>query len=82
MRSSRVQEFKSLGVGEFEVRALWTAIGQRAASFSSRGLTKKENAARHERPRKLKLAAREIHESDESRPTGSERLDNLAEEQL
>ncbi len=32
---------------------------QRAASFSSRGLTKSENAAPHERPRKLKLAARQ-----------------------
>ena len=31
----------------------------RAASFSSRGLTTSENAAHHERPRKLKLAARE-----------------------
>ena len=32
---------------------------QRAAGFSPRGLTKSENAARHERPRKLELAARE-----------------------
>ncbi len=32
----------------------------RAAGFSPRGLTKSENAAPHERPRKLKLAAREI----------------------
>ncbi len=52
---------------------------QRAAGFSPRGLTESENAARHERPRKLKLAAREIHESDGSRSAGS---DTLAEEQL
>ncbi len=39
-----------------------TAIPEtpRAASFSSRGLTKSENAAPHKRPRKLKLAARGI----------------------
>ena len=68
------------------------AIGQRAASGmesrpvgSPRGSTESENAAPRERPRPGapgKLAAREIHELDESRPTGSDTLDNLAEEQL
>ena len=72
----------SWGVGVFEVGALWTANGQRAAGFSPRGSTESENAAPHERPRKLMLSAREIYKPDGTPSTGSDTLDNLAEEQL